>query len=318
MKKMYRYRIEHKIKTLAQCWDPFEYKGFDFKHWDFTIQDGCKGKAWVVNKEIQAENVVDAINKFRNDLKPIIARVGYVSQCYTTMEWQPWIAVKLDNNNEKNFLCFHSKEEAPVGLHFDHDQLESLKKLEAFDDKIFVYLNESNLAGTNLTNTAMLIVALEGLAGEKTIEDACPHCGKLTGKRESLNKDKAKEIVQDSALYKSIFEYGTGIRNLLFHGKISDPISLARHKNANELLLRKMNKYFNTVAGTTIDPQEEIVHPQRHFLGNFSSSYKWFSQLDQGSDISLRGVMEDFDDNGNLPIEKYIPIRADDRFVRSY
>lgn len=315
---MNRYYIEHKIKTLAECWEPFEYKEFHFKHWNFTIQDGCKGEAWVVSKEVEAADVIDAVNSFRKDLRPIVARIGYVSQCYTTMEWQPWIVEKLNDNNEKNFLCLYSKEDNPVGLHFDSKEIESLKKLEAFDDKIFAYLNESNLSGTNLTNTAMLIVALEGLAGEKNIEDACPHCGEKVGKRKSLDKDKAKAIVQDQSLYESIFGYGVGIRNLLFHGKVSDPVSLIPHKNVNELLLRKINKYFNTEVGTRIDPLEEVVHPQRHFFGNFSSSYRWLSLKDKNDEVSLRDIMEDFDKDGNLLMEKCFSIRGDEEFVRSY
>jgi len=315
---MHHYYIEHKIKTLADCWDPFNYKGFHFQHWDFTVQDACKGQAWIVCKEVEAENVIEAINGFRNELRPIIARIGYIAQCYTTMEWQSWLIMRIDDNPEKNFLCFYSREDKPVGLHFDKEEIESLKKLEDIDDKVFFYLNESNLVGTHLSNTAMLIIALEGLAGEEIIKKECTDCHKKLDEWKGLNKDKAKEIIGEDDVYKEIFGHGDGIRNLLFHGKVFDPISRIPHKNINVILLRKINKYFNSTFGTKIDPMENIVHPQRHILGNFSGGYRWLSMQDKNEEISLKNVIEDFDEDGNVLMKVCFHISAPKEFIDSY
>lgn len=58
---MNKYEISHKVKTLAEIWEPFEYNGFRFKQWDFTIADGPKGESWIVSKEIIDNDLLGAI-----------------------------------------------------------------------------------------------------------------------------------------------------------------------------------------------------------------------------------------------------------------
>jgi hypothetical protein len=82
---MNKYLIEHKIRTLAELWDkPFEHEGFEFRQWDFAVAEGSCGDAWIARKGIEASSAQQAINTFRSDLLPIVDKVAFVSQCYTT------------------------------------------------------------------------------------------------------------------------------------------------------------------------------------------------------------------------------------------
>jgi hypothetical protein len=93
---MNTYRIEHKIKTLANLWDDtFVHDGFKFRQWEFSLSTGSHGEAWVAEKTIHASDVNSAINSFREDLAPIVERIAVASQCYATFGAEPYLMLKI-------------------------------------------------------------------------------------------------------------------------------------------------------------------------------------------------------------------------------
>ncbi len=259
---MNEYKISHKIKTLAELWEPFAYKGFNFRQWDFTIADGPKGEAWIVEKEIKASNLLNAINKFRKELLDIIQQCCFVSQCYFSFIPESWMVLKKNNNDENIFFLRFTKEVEAVSLHFDKEEIESLKKLDSFPRKpAFMYLNESTNAVTFYSRLAMLIITLESIAGEKS-----PN---VTDKEFIKNK-----ILKDDKLFDEIFARGSGIRNKIFHGKDVDITD-----NYIDNIYKKIVEYFNSEFGTNINLS--VVDPQRIPWGNYVELRGFFKPKDQ-------------------------------------
>lgn len=271
---MSKYEISHKVKILATIWEPFDYDGFHFKQWDFTIADGPKGESWIVNKEIEANGLLEAINKFRKDLLEIIQRCCFVSQCYFSLIPESWMVVKKNDNTDNIFFLRFTKETKGVPLHFNKEEIESLKKLESFPRKpAFMYLNESTNTMTFYSRLAMLIIALESIAGEKS-----PN---VTDKDYIKNK-----ILKDDNLFDGIFAHGTGIRNQIFHGKdvnITD--------NYIRKIYNKIIAYFNTEYKTTIN--SSVENPQRTFWGNYAELNGFFKSKD-GSTVDFKNIIEKF------------------------
>ena len=83
---MNTYRIEHKIRTLAEIWseEPFSHGGYEFRQWGFGGSSfRPQGQAWIAKREMFATSWIEAINAFRADLFRIVDRIAVVSQCHT-------------------------------------------------------------------------------------------------------------------------------------------------------------------------------------------------------------------------------------------
>lgn len=241
---MNKYEISQKIKTLAELWHPFEpfdYNGFHFEQWGFTWADGPKGKAWIASKLIKADNISEAVDVFFKDLLDIIDRCCFVSQCYFSIVSESYMAVKKNNNPDNVFYLHYTKERGGGPLTFLKEQIESVKKLESFPRKpALMYLNESTNAMTFYSRLAMLIIALESIAGEKS-----PN---VTDKDFIKNK-----ILKDGTLFDEIFAYGTGIRNQIFHGK---EVNIT--EDYIDKIYKKIVEYFNTEYNTNVDLNVKI------------------------------------------------------------
>lgn len=274
---MNEYKITHKIKTLAEIWQPFDYNGFKFRQWDFTPASGPIGEAWIAEKEIKATNLSEAISRFRKDLLEIVQRCCFVSQCYFSLIPESWMVVKKNNNPDNIFFLRFTKEEKTVPLHFDKEEIESLKKLESFPRKpAFMYLNESTNAVTFYSRLAMLIIALESIAGEKS-----PNV---------TDKDYIKNnILKDGQLFDEIFAFRNGIRNKIFHGK--DVILTENYINK---IYKKIVEYFNSEFGTQINL--DVVDPQRTPWGNYEELSSFFKPKG-GISIDFKEVVEKFSDS---------------------
>lgn len=271
---MNKYKISHKIKTVAEVWEPFEYNDFKFRQWDFTIADGPKGEAWIAEKEIEAGNLSEAINKFRKDLLEIIQQCCFVSQCYFSLIPESWMVIKENDNPENAFFLYFTREIKAVPLHFNKEELESLKKLQSFPRKpAFMYLNESTNATTFYSRLAMLIIALESIAGEK-----CPNI---------TDKDYIKNtILKDGQLFEEIFNFGDGFRNKIFHGKEADITG-----DYIDKIYKKIVEYFNFEYSTKVNLG--VKHPQRNPWGNYEELKGFFRPKD-GIDIDFKKVIDQF------------------------
>jgi len=285
---MNQYFIEHKIKTLAELYNGkepltgnFYYKNYEFKQWDFSKEKGPQGKAWIVKGIISADSVIDGINNFRKELSAIIDRIGFISQCYTTIESEPFIVVKENNNPEKIFLLQYTKEINGVPLHFDKEKQMALNSLENYDKQaVFKYLSESTRAGTYYTRLAMLIIALESIAGEKNDKNGQVH----------TDKEAIKQILKEDNLYEKIFNYKTGIRNKIFHGK-----EVKFDDDYVKKIYAKIVEYFNENYQTKINTT--VINPQRTFTGNYQEIFYWLKPNKNKSEvqIDLKNIIEEYE-----------------------
>lgn len=289
---MNEYRISHKIKTLTELWEPIEYNDFKFRQWDFTLADGPKGEAWIAEKKIEAGNLLEAIDKFRKDLLEIVQQCCFISQCYFSLIPESWMVIKENDNTDKIFFLRFTRETEAVSLPFNKGKLESLKKLQSFERKpAFMYLNESTNASTFYTRLAMLIIALESIAGEE--------------KPQKTNKKYIEDkILKDDILYREIFAPGVGIRNKIFHGK---EVNIT--EDYVDKIYKKIVEYFNSEFDTQVSL--DVKHPLRTPWGYYKEM-KGFFKAKNGRSRDFREIVEKLNDSTSpdfciLEDYEYIP-----------
>ncbi len=279
---MNKYLIEHKIKTIADLYDPFEYKNFHFRSWDFNFAEGCIGDAWIAKKVVSAKNATEAINLFRRELFFLIGKLSFISQCYFDAKLESYLIFKQNNNPKKILFLYITRERDGVSLNFGKDEIVALKKLNKFKKQsVFKYLNESTNATTYYTRLAMLIIVLESIAGDKKQEEICK-CGQ-DRKFITTDKEKIKEILNDEKLYKSIFDYKDGIRNKIFHGK-----EINKSDNYVEKVYEKIIFYFNKKYNIKINTS--VVGPQRNFIGNYETGRFWLQLKEEIEKINIKDM----------------------------
>lgn len=290
-----KYQIQQRIRTLAQLWKPFEYKGFRFEHWHFNYRDGATGDAWVAVKTVEAEDAVRALGAFQEQLIPIVDRIAFVSQCFAVVETEPFAIVR-EKDAGGVFYFRHTREVQPVHLAFDQDSIESLIALETFTERgdVFRMLREAANASTFYTRFAMLTSALEAVAGQLTV-----------GTRIATDKAVIKDLLGDERLFHDLFGYGTGIRNQLLHGA---KLSLYWGRDYVGLMYRALVRFFNRECKAKIN--ETTVEPMRHFFGNYEAAGMWLKMRGGQLMPSLQDLVNDFDKDKYLwepisPPEKY-------------
>lgn len=310
---MNQYLIEHKIKTLSQLWDdePLNFKGYKFRQWDFTFGDGAIGDAWIASKIIEADNPQDAINKFRKELFPIVDRLAFVSQCFMSLELESFLILRKNDNPTKAFFLRHTNEVKGVPLHFGEEEKEALEKIEQYDkENVFLYLREAvnSIRLTSHAKVAMLIAALEGMAGE--IE--------INGKK-FTDKDTIKnEILSDEIIHEKIFAYGEGLRNKIFHGAENnlgkDGVDYIDTINS------KVVGFFNKKFGIRINGG--VVNPHRNFYANYDGRQAWLEPVDSAIELGLKWAVEAFEHDygisswksGGITHEKLKSIKMPDNY----
>src|SRR5260221_8099702 len=205
---MHTYLIYYKVATLAELYEPFDYRGYKFVSYD---SEPWKNDAWVASRTIKAPNGAMALNKFITELIPLVAQFSTISQCSFRLFANTYIIFKQDKNEEKRFFIFFVRHTEPVGLHFNKEEIKQLEKSEKIPNKegLFFVMEAAN-ATTFYARLAMLVMAVEGLAGEV-----------LVGKNYFTNHEITKEIL-GSELENKLYKKNEGLRNKLFHGIIRD------------------------------------------------------------------------------------------------
>lgn len=282
---MNTYLIEHKIKTIAEFWDfaenkqSFNFRGFEFRQWDFNIAQGAIGDAWIAKREVEAKDAESAIQFFRKELLDIVRRVAFVSQCFAAADLEPYFILRLNDNPEQVFFLSYSEESEHVSLYFGEGEKESLEKLEKFPQPVALeYIAQSGRAATYTARLAMLIIALESIAGEE-----------IPGKT-NIQYIKS-EILKSDELHDEIFKFGTGIRNKIFHGK-----EIVGGKDYAQIIYDRIIDFFNVKYGTKINT--DVSQPQRHIFGNYYGYKGWLQPIKNISNWELKYVLANHD-NGN-------------------
>lgn len=277
---MNSYLIQHKIATLTQLWDdPFEQDGFRLCQWNFTIRDGSIGKAWIAEVIEQADDAITAINNFRKRLLPFVDRVAFASQCYSVAELESF-SVQKQNDNPENILFFrYSKNCKGVSLHFGDEEKATLAAFAKYPMRgdVFRYLSESINATTFYTRLAMLIAALDAIAGEK----------ESSGRKETDKKYIKNEILKDEKLFERLYAYGQGIRNQLFHGASVDFTKAGTEEySLPDQIYSKIVAYFNKKHGASIST--DVVSAPRNPIGIYQVSNLWLQSNFGQNNLNLR------------------------------
>lgn len=273
---MPKYLIKYKITTLAQLIKPFSHKEYDFTSYK---PEWWKSHAWVASRIVESEHAGPARYKFINDLIPLIDQFSVVSQCSFRVIANSYFVYRQDNNPERRIFIHYVRPVSPTGLHFNDKEIAQLQKFDNLPNKGGLsFIMDAANAKTYYTRLTMLIIAIEGLAGEIS-----------AGKTVKTNHDITKRIL-GMELWNKLYSYGSGLRNKLFHGNIIDH---SRFEGLGDEIYQKILAYLKE--DFEIEVEENVVHPQRSFDGNFEET-SMFMGFKSEPIFDLRIIEEAVDD----------------------
>lgn len=276
---MNSYLIQYKISSMATLIKDFSYEGYDFSAYD--IQEPWKDDVWVASKTVETNTAGEARRNFINGLLPLMQEFSLVSQCAFRFVANTYVIYKLNNNEEKVFYVYFVQGTEPVGLHFDTEEISKLFQIrEIENNQSLFFLNEAANATTFYTKLTMLILVVEGLAGE--IEDKRGF--KLT------NRTKTKEILGND-LDEKLFASRIGLRNILFHGKVKDHQPF---EGLSEVIYSKIREWLSSKYN--INLETSIVDPQRNFHENYVETHNYW-QFKKKVILNLKTIEEAMTDS---------------------
>jgi hypothetical protein len=267
------------MRTLTSLWEPFEFKGFVFENWDFDLANGPRGDAWIATKTVEAANIIEAITTFREELLPLADRIAFVSQCYMAVEPESFVVRRV--GDARLFLRF-TNEIAAVPLHFEADEIASLRALDSYPEKgnVFGLLRECANASTYVSRLSLLAATLEAISSTNK--------GLISSNKRFIKNS----ILQDDGLYEELFKYGTGIRNRILHGT---QFQLVGARNYVAQIYGKIISFFNREYGTRLN--ELVRDPQRHFFGNYETVNLWLEVTPGDRQVPLKALFEHYKGN---------------------
>ena len=285
-----RYKIEHKISTLAENaatkdggYDSFTTEGVSFSQWDFTQRDGWRGDAWLAMKEIDTINYKEAYRQFQLDLQKIVPRLSFVGQCYVASRQQPFLITK----EASDIAFFHYvKERGPVGLIFMDKELKALEALlqnAAVPSQFFYYWGDI-VNSTGYTPKLLLMFS----AFESLVKDS-------SGRKDWAKVERILGRELKETFYGVIGDTKRGLRHRLTHGEYFNDSDSAT--NFVDQFHFKIVKYFNENIFQEQLISEAVVSPHRHFFGNIETSAFFIKPKTPEARPSLRAVLADFDEN---------------------
>jgi len=250
---MEKYLIKYKLTTVAELVKPFVFEGYEFSSYD---PEWWHSDGWVASKEIEAENAGKARHEFMKGLFSLVPELTVVSQCAFRFIANTYFIYKLTNNPEKKIYIYFVREVPPVGLHFDKKEIANLNKIHGIPNKHgLFFIADAASGGSFYTDLSMLLIGIEGLAGE--VESR--------GRKET-NREVLKEILGEK-LFSRLYPYGKGLRHLLFHGNVKNH---AEFEGLVGEVYTRLLTYLRTEYNICLE--ENIVHPQRSFHGNFEQA----------------------------------------------
>ncbi|MEQ8805194.1 MAG: hypothetical protein RIE87_17725 [Rhodospirillales bacterium] len=276
---MNQYKFIRRFKTLAELYEPFKFRNFTFRSWNYDALSGTCGDAWLVESVYEADRVEEANVAFSDELADAINRIAFVSQCFTWSEFEPFLIFKLNKNEQRKIFFRYAEDHGSVGLSFLGEEISALQALEAYQEKgdVFRYLKEAGNAPTFYTRMAMLMSALEAMAGQ----DINSKGWKVTKK--NYIRDK---ILKNDKLFNHLYEPKTGFRNNLVHGGTVDwsgkgPVDFDYIREVYSAIVR----YFRENHGVKIEGG--VVDPLRNPLGNYRVWKGWLKPRSPEIEIDL-------------------------------
>ena len=178
-----RYRIEHRIETLAdnavmkdgRMEAAFSVGPVRYSHWDFDPGRGWPSDFWLAEASVEAKDYKAAFQIFRKELNRVIPRISLISQAYVDFVQQPFLIAK--EGAQVGFLRYIRKR-SKVGLMFVEDHRKALDKLledASIPDEFYYYWNDVVNAVGGTPKLLLMCAAIECLTRTVTV--------RKTGKR---------------------------------------------------------------------------------------------------------------------------------------
>jgi len=261
MSNLNKYKIEHKILTLAHCAvmekkdNPasFSNDGIEFSHWDFNYGDGWITDAWIATATIEAKNYQKAFSVFIKTMSRLVSRISLISQSYIEYLSEPFLIHKIGSNTA---FFRYTNDVRAVGLMFMESEQKALTKLLAnteIPEAFYYYWNDAVNAYGYSAKLLLMFSAIEALV-------------KKNGQKDwnLINKILGEDLVKE--LFGTRKQSNIGLRHRLVHGEYFG--NQDQGKNYLELVHNKVIIYFNSKIFLESLIHENVTHPQRHFFGN--------------------------------------------------
>jgi len=290
---MKKYKIEHKILSLAHCAvmsdekkpASFNAEGIEFTHWNFNYRDGWLENAWIASSYIEASDFIQAINFFRKKLTRIIPRISLISQSYIEFVLEPFLV--LETSKDFAFLKYIEDKEA-CGLMFMEKEEKALKNLldnKDVPEEFYFYWNDAVNSVGYSAKLLLMFSAIESIVKKHNKKDW-----------DLVNKILGKDLVEE--LFGTKEEPNSGLRHRLVHGEYFSNVD--NGKNYLDIIHKKVIGYFNKEIFFETLISEEVVQPQRHFFGNKEEGNLFIRNKNCTNDINLKELLEDFNQNKNV------------------
>lgn len=295
MNNLNKYKIEHKILTLAHCAvmekkdkpASFSIDDVEFSHWDFNCADGWLTDAWIATATIEAENYHKAFSEFIKRLSRLIPRISLISQSYIEYLSEPFLIHKIGSDTA---FCRYTKDVDATGLMFMENEVKALNKLltnTEIPEAFYYYWNDAVNSTGYSAKLLLMFSAIEALVKKNGQKD-------WNLINEILGEDLVKELFGQS---------NTGLRHRLVHGEY---FSNQDHgKNYLELVHNKVIDYFNSKIFSESLIDKNITHPQRHFFGNKQECKVFVKIKTSNQSFNLKDLLKDFGEKEFYKSEKY-------------
>lgn len=294
---MPKYQVEHKISTLLKnsvhqedTYDRFDFDGLQFSHWDFNPSDGCIGDSWIVSGVFDATDGITAANDARKKIQGIISRIAFIGQAYIEHYAQPFMVTRFDFE-QPVALFYFAKEIKPVNLSFQEEEREILENLvtcSIVPEEFFFYWKDTVNTFGYSSKLLLMFSAIEALT-------------KNLAKINKTKKFDEIEKILGKKLKEEIWKPIVGLRHRLVHGEY---LQQKDKRDYIEEIHRKILVFFNNNILGKEKISLDVIHPQRHFLGN--GEY-WFGFIESVGDntLDLKSVLSDFEANDINGLKKF-------------
>ncbi len=288
-----KYKIEQRISTIAQNAlmnagqvGSFEISNIKFSHWDFNHRDAWIGDAWLGETEIDAANMLDALNVFSRRMDKVVSRISLITQSYIEHTNESFLIHRIDSE-----IAFFRGiiEVSGGGLMFMESHQKALEKLMddiSIPNEFYYYWNDATNAVGYPAKLLLMFSAIEALVRKQGEKD-------IMLQEEILGKDLSDRIFIPNA----------GIRHRLVHGEYFGEND--RDHNYLELVHNKVVSYFNRKILKEELIDEGIVAPQRHKFGNKNGGNSFVQSNTDLNDLNLKMVLGALNTSGMFDEEKY-------------
>lgn len=301
---MNTYSIQHRVKTLAQLefvssdWEetiPIDIDGYSIRQQWHSLERWIYGDTWIVKKEVEWENWIDALNLFRRGFNKIAERLSFVSQCSLEFLDQSRLIEKTNDNPDKIFQVCIIDETKPVGLHIGQKDIDNYNNLKDIcnDNPFFMYMNAVSSTIWYHAKLSLLCSALEALAGKKE---------KINEKwviyYTTYDVEEMKTILSTQDDYDKIFGPGwRWLRHKIQHGDFIDRFNWTDYVS---WIYTKILEYFNKwplESKHKLDLDLDIISPQRNLYKNTSQTTLFLKPEKTTTIIKLENILILWEEN---------------------